>query len=558
MYSTEYPTSRADYSIYAFNKKWPSLKKCCDHYNVCYSSVCSFKSTHKCTNEEAINHYRQLKKEESFYFKKKRWNNLTKCCNEYDLDPELVRAYKRAHNLTLEEALKQYYKYKKDQEFAFNKVVYPSFSACCRAYSVSESGVRNYAKKKHFLLRHALSRYLQARDEEHCNFRGTNYLSFSACCAEYGVHPGEIRNYAYRHGISKEQALEHILTTQHNENLVNTESKLFPDNRDFSYGGNKYLSVSDVCNIYNIDPCNVRNYIKRNGVSREQALDLYTAEVRDFLGPLEEKISSRSFDFEGQIYKNLARCCDEYNISLKSVYCYRSRLKKTKQEAVEYYKNLYEKRKVTWGGVTYSDLGTCCEALNLEKAVVYRRMYYYNFSAPEAIEFILNQESSSFYYEDKLYDSIPECCAQYNISSKSVHSYLFRNNSKDIPAAIDYIRRVTEKTQFVWEDGTIYKSLPVFCKEKGISASSVRDRARKKNVSLVDSAKYYLEKKESSLKHFEYEGKEYRSIPECCTVYEICAATVYAYIYRNKSATPVEAIDYVRKSTKNTNNMQFL
>ena len=63
-----------------------------------------------------------------------------------------------------------------------------------------------------------------------------------------------------------------------------------------------------------------------------------------------------------------------------------------------------------------------------------------------------------------------------------------------IMMAIDYIRKITKQRQFIWEDGSVYESINSFCRMKSISVSSVRDKARKKGMSLQEAAKYYIER----------------------------------------------------------------
>ena len=87
-----------------------------------------------------------------------------------------------------------------------------------------------------------------------------------------------------------------------------------------------------------------------------------------------------------------------------------------------------------------------------------------------------------------------ECCEKYNINVQSVHSYRFRNKDSDYDEAIDYIRKITKQRQFIWEDGSVYESINSFCRMKSISVSSVRDKARKKGMSLQEAAKYYIER----------------------------------------------------------------
>ena len=69
-----------------------------------------------------------------------------------------------------------------------------------------------------------------------------------------------------------------------------------------------------------------------------------------------------------------------------------------------------------------------------------------------------------------------------------------RNKDSDYDEAIDYIRKITKQRQFIWEDGSVYESINSLCRMKSISVSSVRDKARKKGMSLQEAAKYYIER----------------------------------------------------------------
>ena len=66
------------------------------------------------------------------------------------------------NKISKEEAFSHYYQYYKYNRFTYNHVTYDSFAACCMAYEIKPICVRRYAKRKHFLLRHALSSYLRA------------------------------------------------------------------------------------------------------------------------------------------------------------------------------------------------------------------------------------------------------------------------------------------------------------------------------------------------------------------------------------------------------------
>lgn len=76
------------------------------------------------------------------------------------------------NKISKEEALSHYYQYYKYNRFTYNHVTYDSFAACCMAYEIKPICVRRYAKRKHFLLRHALSSYLNYHNKRKIYFCG--------------------------------------------------------------------------------------------------------------------------------------------------------------------------------------------------------------------------------------------------------------------------------------------------------------------------------------------------------------------------------------------------
>lgn len=126
----------------------------------------------------------------------------------------------------------------------------------------------------------------------------------------------------------------------------------------------------------------------------------------------------------------------------------------------------------------WTDLKECCDYYNINYKSLCTYMQKNKISKEEAF---------SHYYQYYKYK-------QYGINVQSVHSYRFRNKDSDYDEAIDYIRKITKQRQFIWEDGSVYESINSFCRMKSISVSSVRDKARKKGMSLQEAAKYYIER----------------------------------------------------------------
>ena len=274
-----------------------------------------------------------------------RWTDLKECCDYYNINYKSLCTYMQKNKISKEEAFSHYYQYYKYNRFTYNHVTYDSFAACCMAYEIKPICVRRYAKRKHFLLRHALSSYL-------------NY---------------------------------------HNKNI--------------------FLRTG----IYYI-------YIMLQSIWMQCILCVGIRKTA-------RNIQRRSFEI---LYQS---------VSLKAV---RNRAWRKNCSAQEAFRHCLKRKK--------------------------------------------HLEMDAFYYKGDRYKDLKECCKQYGINVQSVHSYRFRNKDSDYDEAIDYIRKITKQRQFIWEDGSVYESINSFCRMKSISVSSVRDKARKKGMSLQEAAKYYIER----------------------------------------------------------------
>lgn len=107
-----------------------------------------------------------------------RWTDLKECCDYYNINYKSLCTYMQKNKISKEEALSHYYQYYKYNRFTYNHVTYDSFAACCMAYEIKPICVRRYAKRKHFLLRHALSSYLNYHNKRKIN-RHSPYLSIT-------------------------------------------------------------------------------------------------------------------------------------------------------------------------------------------------------------------------------------------------------------------------------------------------------------------------------------------------------------------------------------------
>ena len=117
-----------------------------------------------------------------------RWTDLKECCDYYNINYKSLCTYMQKNKISKEEAFSHYYQYYKYNRFTYNHVIYDSFVACCMAYEIKPICVRRYAKRKHFLLRHALSSYLNYHNKRKIYFCGQEYITFTSCCRAFGCN----------------------------------------------------------------------------------------------------------------------------------------------------------------------------------------------------------------------------------------------------------------------------------------------------------------------------------------------------------------------------------
>lgn len=308
-----------NYEVNILGKKWNSIAQCCEYYKISYSSVCVYKWKERCNNDTAVLHFIESKKRNSFYYRKKKWNNIKECCIYYDLDYNLVIAYKSRMNVSPEEAIDGYIRSKKKREFPFQGVTYKSFSECCHAYGVSPSAVEQYRKQKKLLRRRGLIGYLKQwqRNMEESAFCFANivYKNFSKCCQSYGVNVALVREYAKRNQVDLYDAFQHyiILGKFNNPNLKEIQSSVI---EPITYKNIYYSSMVLCCEVLKIDleivyelkeerdaePREIISFLDENDIRMERKYDIISG-----------------FNYNNVYYISLRICCRELGIKENSV-----------------------------------------------------------------------------------------------------------------------------------------------------------------------------------------------------------------------------------------------
>ena len=121
-----------------------SIKACCEYYDVAYSCVFPLKKEKNITAEKAIDHLRAAKKGRCVKYHGQTYPSMKVCCELFNVPVDNVSYYKRTHKCSFEAALDHYVLNESRYSFKFNNQKYPSIIACCKEYGLSPSVVYAY------------------------------------------------------------------------------------------------------------------------------------------------------------------------------------------------------------------------------------------------------------------------------------------------------------------------------------------------------------------------------------------------------------------------------
>ena len=162
--------------------------------------------------------------------------------------------------------------------------------------------------------------------------------------------------------------------------------------------------------------------------------------------------TTRSFEYNGVLYKSVSDCCKTLQLSFSAVNSYKNRHQISYQEAIDIDTkkentnnddfNYRNKKGFNYNGVEYENVSECCNKLGLiyKNVTMYKKRHHISYQ--EAIDYYTNKEG--FVYEGIQYNSIAECCKKLQICRCSVFVYK-RKNNVTYQEAIDYYRIKKDK-----------------------------------------------------------------------------------------------------------------
>ena len=492
-------------------RTFESKHKCCNFYGICYRSVMAYQNQYKCRTEEAITHFIELKKSKEIIFRNRKWASIKTCCEFYDINEASVKTDMWNRKCTPQESIERAIEWKKAHEITYHGVKYPSLPQCCEELGINPISVRLYMEKNGVSSTRAITHYIKSKKQRIFAFRGKEYNSFTECCLAYGLNPKIVRSAAYRTKSSLPETLEKNVShmegcvpQESTENDENSGNKVISKKRHrakepFFYEGEKYVSLGQCCEIYGINETSVRARAWRIHCTWEEA-------VKHFIEKSNADELKKIFVYKGKEYQSVAECCRKYDVRAASV---RNRASSTGcsiEEALDHFikkKIVTKKNEFVFRNKSYETLEECCEVYGVNANSVSSRKYRLGCSTDESLEhFIANKEIieeriQKFTFKGTEYPSLRACCKKYGIEDACVRQRA-RDKNCSIEESFEHFmtrkrKKMLDNPEFDYH-GTLYPSLKECCEKLKISKNSVVSKSRRSGCSLQEAVEYYVKK----------------------------------------------------------------
>lgn len=274
-------------------KTFESKRQCCKVYGICYRSVMSYQNQYKCNTEEAITHFIELKKNKEIIFRNRKWASIKTCCEFYDLNEDSVKTDIWNRKCTPQEAIERAIEWKKAHEITYHGVKYPSLPQCCEDLGINPISVRLYMEKNGVSSTRAITHYIKSKEKRAFEFRGKEYKNFTECCLAYGLKPKSVSSAVFKakrpHADVMEEIIDDICVRQRarDKNCSLEESfthfmtrkrKKMLSNPEFEYHGTVYPSLKVCCEELGINKSSVISRSHRAGCSLQEAVEYYVSQ----------------------------------------------------------------------------------------------------------------------------------------------------------------------------------------------------------------------------------------------------------------------------------------
>lgn len=404
--------------------------------------------------------------------------------------------------------------------FEFNGRVFNSIKKCCTYYGISYKNVIQRKSDTGCSTEESIRYYIDLKCNKAFIFRNRKWDNIHNCCVFYGLNEASVKNTAWSEHVSIQEALERNITWKKTHQII--------------YHGEKFASKTECCNKYGIVPCTMRAYLKKHPeVSFTKAMSflIRDKEKRNIL-----KGRTQEVVFRDKIYASLKQCCEEYGLSPEVVMLY---MRKKKNKNVTLSKTItfllqLKKRSIIFQGVSFFTLEECCNQYSLDINKVLSYVIKDEITLNKAVKLTLLMDTA-IVIDGKRYTSVSECCNEYGINRSSVGSRCTRLHCSVEDSIYYYIKKKQKEKEMepIEYNGVEYPSMTACCQAYGISPSTVTTYMNKHGCKMNDALKNCITNKQNrENSFFVFDGRQYKSLVECCKKLGINKSSVVSRKYR--------------------------
>lgn len=117
------------------------------------------------------------------------------------------------------------------------------------------------------------------------------------------------------------------------------------------------------------------------------------------------------------------------------------------------------------------------------------------------------EHSISFEYKGERYESIAECCREYDLTISTFNSCRTRHPEFGIKETFDYCLLNKNNKGFEYQ-GKVYNSINACCRALGLSYSTIKAYSKRHQISYQKTIEYYMSRKISQRTLWTYEEKK--------------------------------------------------
>jgi len=230
----------------------------------------------------------------------------------------------------------------------------------------------------------------------HCiDHNGIKHQSARAMCEYYGVDYDQYRNRKKCYNLTIEEAL----TGNYKEKR---------DTTIFDHKGNKYNSIVDMCEAYNINTSTF-NYHRRQGKSLEECLTF--------------RNDTSITDHEGNVWPTKKAMCEAYGITVKT---YDSRIRDgwSLDKCLTTSRIYSNKKVIAPNGIEYESITKMCEAYNVNTSAYCKRRSEGKSMEEALIPIRIKTATDPF---GQIFESTKSMLAYYNIDNSTFYGRFYKH-----------------------------------------------------------------------------------------------------------------------------------